>query len=260
MKRILILGVFALAAGSAFCQQREARVYYTRTTLMQLQLDGEGPVERKRTDNFVLDFAGGKMIWQKADDELPDETVSGGGGLVIRTIGGTDDIIYCDFNAGKKVEQREFFDRKFLVSDTLAKGKWILSDSSRTILGHSCRKATGQRISQRSMMTMDNGKMSRREFSDTTEVAAWFAIDIPVPAGPEMQGQLPGLIMILEGNHGRTRYEVTAIEAKADIAAIREPAKGKKVSPSEFIQERNKMMEEMQKNNQGNGNMRIRIN
>jgi len=83
---------------------------------------------------------------------------------------------------------------------------------------------------------------------------AWFTTDMPVPAGPEVQGQLPGLILALDMNNGRMVYKAVEISAKAEVASIKEPTKGKKVTPVEFSEERNKMMDEMQKNNQGGGN------
>jgi GLPGLI family protein len=103
-------------------------------------------------------------------------------------------------------------------------------------------------------MTMDNGKMERKEITDTSMIVAWFTTDMPVPAGPEVQGQLPGLILALDINNGRMVYKALEISAKADVASIKEPTKGKKVTPAEFSEERNKMMDEMQKNNQGGGN------
>jgi hypothetical protein len=54
-------------------------------------------------------------------------------------------------------------------------------------------------------------------------------------------------------NNGRMVYKAVEISPKADLASIKEPAKGKKVTPAEFTEERNKMMDEMQKNNQGGG-------
>jgi GLPGLI family protein len=102
-------------------------------------------------------------------------------------------------------------------------------------------------------MTMDNGKMERKEVTDTSMVIAWFTADIPVPTGPEVQGQLPGLILALDMNNGRMVYKAVEISPKADLASIKEPSKGKKVTPDEFREERNKMMDEMEKNNQGNG-------
>ncbi|HEY0434695.1 MAG TPA: GLPGLI family protein, partial [Chitinophagaceae bacterium] len=122
------------------------------------------------------------------------------------------------------------------------------------ILGHTCQKATAQNIGKRMQMNIDNGKMERKEVTDTSEIVAWFTTDIPVPAAPEVPGQLPGLILALDMNHGRMVYTATELNAKADIQSIKEPSKGKKVTPEQFIEERNKMMDEMQKNNSGSGN------
>ena len=96
--------------------------------------------------------------------------------------------------------------------------------------------------------------MERKEVNDTSAIVAWFTTDIPVPAGPEVQGQLPGLILALDMNDGRMVYKAIEISAKADVASVKEPTKGKKVTPEEFTNERNKMLDEMQKNHYGNGN------
>ena len=182
------------------------------------------------------------------------------GGMVIRTMGGgTDDATFCDFNKEWRVEAREFFDKKFLIGDTIRRSNWKLTEETKTILGHTCRQATSQRIAKRMMMSMENGKMERKEVDDTSTIVAWFTTDIPVPAGPEVQGQLPGLILELITNNGRTTFKALEIYTKPDLAAIKEPTKGKKVTPAEFTKERNKMMEEMQRNNQG-GNFQIRMN
>jgi hypothetical protein len=54
-------------------------------------------------------------------------------------------------------------------------------------------------------------------------------------------------------------YKAIEMSPKADLASIKEPTKGKKVTPAGFNEERNKMMDEMEKNNQGNGQNRIII-
>ena len=76
-------------------------------------------------------------------------------------------------------------------------------------------KPLQQRIGKRMVMTMDNGKMERKEIDDTSAIVAWFTTDIPVSAGPEVQGQLPGLILSLETNNGRTVYTALEISAKS---------------------------------------------
>ena len=261
-KTLLAIGLVVWLTGLA--QQKEGRVIYERAVQMQFQISDQAgshnEMQRTRTDRLELNFANDKMSIRQLEDEIEDENAGGGGGVMIRTIGGgADDVTYCDFRESRRVEAREFFDKKYIITDSIRRNNWKLSDETRTILNYICRKATSQRISQRMTMTMDNGKMERREIPDTSTIVAWFTTDIPVPAGPEVQGQLPGLILELETNNGRTVYRAQEIFAKADLKSIKEPVKGKKLSPEEFAKERNKMLEEMQKNNQG-GNFRIRMN
>jgi GLPGLI family protein len=204
-----------------------------------------------RTDKFELTFGNNQSIWKHVDEE-EDNDEFGGNGMRIRMVGpGQNDIVFYDFTNAKKVEQREMFDKKFIVADSIQKLNWKLTGETQTILGHVCQKATAQNIAKRMQMNMDNGKIERKEITDTSMVIAWFTADVPVPAGPEVQGQLSGLILALDMNNGRMSYKATEISTKADLASIKEPVKGKKVTPAEFNEERNKMMDEMQKNNQG---------
>jgi len=264
MKKIFFSAFALLSIAVVEAQQKEGKVIYQRSTQMQMRIadnnGSENETTRTRTDKFEMNFANGQMIWKPMEDEIQDDNMGGEGGMMIRSIGGgADDATFCDFEKARKVELREFFDKKFLITDSIRRGNWKMGDETKTILNHLCRKATSQRIGKRMMMSMDNGKMERKEIDDTSTIVAWFTTDIPVSAGPEVQGQLPGLILGLETNNGRAVYTALEIFPKADIASIKEPTKGKKVSLDEFTKERNKMMEDMQKNNRG-GNMRIRMN
>ena len=123
-----------------------------------------------------------------------------------------------------------------------------------------CMKATATNISTRMMMNMDNGKVERKEVQDTATIIAWFTSSIPVSAGPaEYQGQLPGLILEMDVNNGRQTYIATGISEKADLTLIKEPTGKKHYTPDEFKKEREKMMKEMEQNNQG-GHRVIRMN
>jgi hypothetical protein len=62
--------------------------------------------------------------------------------------------------------------------------------------------------------------------------------------------------MALDVNNGRTVYQAVELSPKVDVAAIKEPKGGKKVTQDEFKVERDKAMEEMQRNN-GGGNRRV---
>lgn len=244
-------------------QQKEGKVIYERTMQMQIRFNDNDAISqmlpKTRTDKFELTFGNNESVWKHVDeDDANDEF--GGGGMQIRMVGpGQNDVLFYDFNNSRMVEQREMFDKKFLIEDSVHKLNWKLSGETQTILGHVCQKASAQRVGKRMQMTMDNGKMERKEVTDTSTIVAWFTTDIPISAGPEVQGQLPGLILALDMNDGRTVYKALEISPKADLASIKEPTKGKKVTPEEFTSERNKMMDEMQKNMQGNSGNRIII-
>lgn len=268
MQKIIVAAAGLLFAVAAIAQQKEGKVIYQRTVQMQISIAGmpglESQMPRTRTDKFELNFANNKMTWKQMEDDIQAGATeeAAGGGLVIRTIGGgSDDVTYCDFEKAKKLQVQELFDKKFLIADSIRRGNWKLGEETKTILNHLCRKATTQRYGKRSNMTMQDGKMVRTEVDDTSNVVAWFTMDIPVSASPEMQGQLPGMVLELDINNGRNLYTAVEIMAKPDLSAIKEPTKGKKVTQDEFVKERSKMMEEMQRNMQGgNGTFQIRTN
>jgi GLPGLI family protein len=175
-------------------------------------------------------------------------------------VAGSDDVLFSNFDAAKRVELRVLFDKKFIVDDSIRPLKWKMTEETKTILNHLCRKATAVRYGKRMTMNMDNGKMERKEVEDTSSIVAWFTTDIPVSAGPaEFQGQLPGLILEMNINNGRQIFIAKEISPKADLAVIKEPQGKKHYTPDEFNKERNKMMDEMQRNNTG-GNRVIHMN
>jgi len=266
MKKLFLAGAALLFISQLQAQQKEGRVIYERTMQLQIRINDDNDndqvqrmLPKSRTDKFELSFGNNQSIWKHVDEEQQNEEF-GGGGMQIRMMApGTDDITWCDFNKAAKTEQRAMFDKKFLVADSIRKLNWKLGEDSKTILGYTCRKATAQRYGKRMSMNINNGVMEKKEISDTSNIVAWFTTDIPVPAGPEVQGQLPGLILALDMNDGRMTYVAKEISPKVDLGSIKEPSKGKKLTPDEFAVERNKMMDEMQKNNTG-GNRVIRMN
>jgi GLPGLI family protein len=106
-------------------------------------------------------------------------------------------------------------------------------------------------------MTMENGEMKRQMLPDTTVVNAWVAMDIPVSAGPEFQGQLPGLILELDMNNGRIVYKALEISSKVNASTIKEPRGGKHITAAEFNKQRDKEFEEMRRNMPTGGRLQI---
>ncbi|HVZ96145.1 MAG TPA: GLPGLI family protein [Chitinophagaceae bacterium] len=263
MKKIVLLSYTLTLSALLSAQQNEGKVTYERTVQMHIQIsdnDEMAPrLPKTITDRFELTFGNNQSIWKRIDDEgAIDEAGDNGGGMHIRIMAqGQNDIIFCDFSLGKEVEQKEIFDKKYIVTDSIKKLNWKLTGDTQTILNHVCQKAIAQKTGKRTEVNIDNGVMKKKEADDTTNIIAWFTTDIPVSAGPEYPGELPGLILALEMNKGSVVYKATAISEKADPADIKEPTKGKKVTPDEFKAEQQKLMDEMQRNNEGGGDRRV---
>ena len=266
MKRLLIASAMLIAI-SSFAQVKEGKILYERTMQMQIRINDDNPalqnmIPKERKDKFELFFTEGKSLWQAVEDDgQSDETAFGDGGgmrMVFR-MPGTNDIIFHNVADSKKVEQRELAEKNYIITDSIRKLNWKVSGETKSILGHNCMKATSQRMQESFRMTMDNGETKREKVMDTLNIVAWFTNEIPGSFGPEMyQGQLPGTILEIDVNNGRSRFKAMEISPKIDAAKVKEPTKGKKATPEEFAKEREKMMQEMMQNGGGPG-MRVNI-
>lgn len=266
MKRLLIAAAI-LVAIPTLAQVKDGKILYERTVQMQIRINDDNPafqnmIPKERKDKFELLFTEGKSLWQPVEDDAQnDETAFGDGGgmrMVIR-MPGSNDVLFHNVAESKKVEQRELADKNYIIADSIRKMNWKVAGETKTILGHNCMKATTQRTQESFRMTMDNGEAKREKVIDTMNITAWFATDMPGSFGPDTyQGQLPGTILEIDVNNGRTSFKAIEITSKIDVAKIKEPTKGKKVTQDEFAKEREKMMQEMMKNGGGPG-MRVNI-
>ena len=254
---------------------KEGKVLYERTIQMQFRgnmefsADGGPPpsprgnenMPRERKDKFELSFANHQSLWESVTD-MEDNNEFGGGegnGRMFMRIGGGDDLTYYNFETGKQVQVRELNSKNYIVEDSIQKLNWKLTGETKSILGHTVQKAKAERYGNRAIMTMENGEMKRQMQPDTTVINAWIAMDISVSAGPEFQGQLPGLILELDMNNGRMVYRVLEISAKVNVSAIKEPKGGKRITAAEFTKLRDKEFEEMRRNMPAGGGRRIQL-
>ncbi len=243
---------FSLAAHA---QVKEGRVVYERTSQLPIRAFNIDPaiaaqMPKSRVDQFELLFSQNKSLWQflPSTENDGDAQTHQSGGMVIRFAGVSNDITYHDFESASRTDQREIFERTFLISDSIRKQEWKLSDETKSILNYTARKATTTRVNSSSRMSMENGEMKTEIINDTVTVVAWYTTDVPVPAGPEYQGQLPGLILELDVDNGRTVYKILEFSPKVNASKIKPPKEGKKMTAAQFAKEREKMMEEMRKN------------
>ena len=101
-------------------------------------------------------------------------------------------VIYNNYPEGKRtIHDAIFFDYYVFEDDNLPQQWTMIADSVKTILGHTCRKAS---CSYRG-----------RNYE------AWYAIDLPVNAGPWKFSGLPGLIMSVQDTNGHYNFEIKGL-------------------------------------------------
>ena len=263
MKKVLLLTTI-LASLAAQAQLKEGRIVYERSVQLPVRMFNADPniaaqLPKSRTEQFELLFANNQSLWQYLPSASAEEGGSfSGNGVVFRFATGTNDVTYCNFDKGTRIDQREIMERNFVVLDSLRREEWKLTEETKTILTYTARKAIGKRISKRIQISMENGEMKRQPVTDTSVVIAWFSTDIPVPVGPgaEMQGQLPGAVLEVDINNGQTVIKAVEVSPKVNAGKIKEPKDGKKLTAAEFAKEREKLMEEMRKNMPAGGERR----
>ncbi|RYZ00257.1 MAG: GLPGLI family protein [Chitinophagaceae bacterium] len=264
MKNFLLPLCLLLGAG-AQAQKKEGTVVYERTMQVRrpANMDPElaARIPAARTDNFELLYANNRSLWRtlpKADGGNGDITMQGAGGNVgVFRMGGGNDETFYNFEKGERVEKRELFDNEFIVADSVRRLSWKITGESKTILGHNAQKAVAQRIGTRMAVSLEGGEMKRMPVADTSAIVAWFTTEIPTPVGPaEFQGQLPGLVLEVDVNNGRTVYKAVEISQKVSAGQIREP-KGKRYTQAQYEAERDRLMDELRKNMPAGSQIRI---
>src|SRR5690348_8090447 len=140
MKKIVLISSALMITTLLNAQQKEGKVLYERTIQMHIEVNDNDQLSqmlpKTRTDKFELTFGNNQSLWKHIDDEdNTDELTGGGGSMQIKIMTpGQNDVTFCDFNLGKEIEQREVFDKKYIVTDTLQKLNWKLTGETQTIM------------------------------------------------------------------------------------------------------------------------------
>src|SRR5678815_5471710 len=136
MRKYLIAGCLSLSVLSVMAQQKEGKVSYQRTNVFEARfnINGEENVmPQTRKDNFELTFSATESLWKAAENPEDNNIQSNdGGGMQIRMFAtGGDDVLFTNFESGKKVEKREMFDKSFIVDDSIRALKWKMTSETK---------------------------------------------------------------------------------------------------------------------------------
>jgi len=131
-----------------------------------------------------------------------------------------DYIIYRDREKAETFDVMTLLNKEYVIQDTLVCQQWKIKNDMKEIAGRICMNA--------SFYDSVKGK----------EVIAWFALDLPIPIGPDRYCGLPGMILEINEANGAVVYTATTILLSDEKVAIVKPTVKKKVkniSNNEYI-------------------------
>src|SRR6185312_612299 len=209
---VLLLNVTAKAQYTG-----QGKIEYERKINVQRQFDDmednewmqriKSQIPKFKVSYFDLYFNTSKMLY-KPGKEAPDNkafTMFGSGPAA-------DNIVYTDVKNKRVQANKQVYEQKFIIQDSMRKLKWKITDEIRTIANFKCRKAVSK-------------------ICDSVYVVAFYTDDILVSGGPEMFSGLPGMIMELAIPRLYTTWVATNVELtppkETDFTI---PEKGKKIT------------------------------
>ena len=123
-----------------------------------------------------------------------------------------DYIIYRNREAGECFDVFSLLDKEYVIQDSIICQHWKIKNDMKEVAGHICMNA----------MFYDSIKGK--------EVMAWFALDLPVPLGPNRYCGLPGMILEINEANGALVYTATSVVLSDENLEIEKPVikKGRK--------------------------------
>lgn len=129
---------------------------------------------------------------------------------------GEDNIWYNDYRNENFIQQKSVFGDTYILTDSLIKIDWKMTNESREIAGFNCRKAVGKLF-------------------DSVYVFAFYTDEITVSGGPMSLHGLPGMILGITIPRMFCSWVATKIEINGvNYSTIKAPTKGKKKKAKEL--------------------------
>ncbi|HEV2482216.1 MAG TPA: GLPGLI family protein [Puia sp.] len=129
-----------------------------------------------------------------------------------------DNIVYSDLSKAETISQKNIFETKFLIQDSLRQIRWKITDETRVIAGFTCRRANAI-------------------IMDSIYVVAFYTDEILTGSGPESFTGLPGMILGVSLPHQHISWFATRVEAiPVGESELEPPVKGKKAKNAELLQ------------------------
>ena len=272
MKKVyLMLALLVGCSTITIAQMKEGKISYERKINMHRTIPDpqmKAMIPEFRTDKFELLFNESASLFRSVvDEEAPDPfaNAGGGGGGMRMNFRMPATATFTDIAKQTQYETRSFFEKEFLIVDSLKQFKWKLSEETKTIAKQLCKKATTMITAPQMRMRVSRAGENNSDSSASapikpreTELVVWYAENIPVSVGPDNYTGLPGVIMEMDLDNGATVTTAVEVSNKYPKKELVQPTKGEKMNRAQFQENMQKLMQDMQRG--GGGMMRnIRI-
>jgi len=141
MKKIqLAFALLVALTTTVKAQMKEGKISYERKTNMHRNIPDpqmKSMIPEFRTDKFELIFNESASLFRSVvDDEAPDPfaNAGGGGGGMRMNFRMPATTTFTDIAKQTQYEERAFFEKEFLIVDSLKQYKWKLSEESKAIM------------------------------------------------------------------------------------------------------------------------------
>lgn len=261
MKKIQLAFAFLVVLSTTVsAQMKEGKISYERKVNMHRSIPDpqmKSMIPEFRTDKFELIFNESASLFRSVvDDEAPDPfaNAGGGGGGMRMNFRMPTTTTYTDLTKQTQYEERAFFEKEFLIVDSLKQYKWKLSEETKTIAKQLCKKATTMVTAPQMRVRISRGGENNNDSTANapkppkeTELVVWYAEHIPVSVGPDNYSGLPGVIMEMDLDNGATVTTAVEVSAKYPKKELVQPTKGEKMTRAQFQEQMQKLMQEMQR-------------
>ena len=226
MKKFITLLAFCGFASFGLAQESQNSGVITYDMIRKLDLkiqENQNPdianmLPKERKVRKELVFSPSVSLYRNpANGNASDDVVmeSASGATISIKMVEAEEFVYYDIQSKKKIEQREFMSRNFLIESGTDTVKWKITGNQKEVLGYSCLEAELVGASKKTV--------------------AWFAPTLPIQTGPDGYSGLPGLILSIDIEDGKMTLTASKIEFKPiDSKELAKPKDGKRVTAQEY--------------------------
>ncbi len=230
-KTVIILSGLLFLSTTVFAQHAHftasGKIEYNRTMNMwalmkkQINKDNEAFMQTiydayiKSSPQFkvlksTMSFSNNKTLFTPIEDDSPD-TFFGESPITTQ-----NNVVYTDLSTNTQVSQKKVFEETCLVTDSVRKVKWKITDETRVIAGYTCRRANA--------IVMDS-----------IYVVAFYTTEIPISGGPENFSGLPGMILGVTLPHENLTWFATKVtDTSLPPNIVVPPKKGKPANNASY--------------------------